>query len=492
VFRLVLVLLLLALPVAAQTRVETHSPLGVKVSVPRRYAPMPVSPDETNVRLRWLGEENRAGLRPDLYLIELEHTPDAEPLPEPPPVNSLERFLARGFRPWAIAETKDQAPSEGWSVREHRLERRLDGQSKSRPGLEVNFPWAAVAIERRLGAKSWIVLGLCDSEDLEKELKGWRSLATKLAVFEPTAAAEEKKWARYYQFHPEFKHGELRTQLRARLLDGWKWHDTPNFVYLASTDKAALMRDVQKKLEGIRKHFLELFPPVGEITAVSTVRVCQDKDEYLEYGGPPRSAGYWNPLAKELVFFENGKEDTRIVLYHEAFHQYVYYAVGEVNPHPWFNEGYGDYFSGAEFNTHGDVLRIRPNPWRVEAIRALLDRCPPWKELLRMDQAAFMGQAEVHYPMSWSIVYFLEESKEAAAEPAWANILPTYYRTLKQAFTRERTRLQGEGLAGNAGALKQASETAREEAVARAFEGVELAPLERAWVGFVRTLKPVK
>jgi len=489
VFRPLPALLLLALPVAAQTRVETHSPLGVKVSVPRRYAPMPVSSDEVGVRLRWLGEENRAGLRPDLYLVELEHTPDPDPLPEPPPVNSLERFLARGFRPWAIAETKEQPPSAGWSVREHRLERRVEGLQK-RPGLEVNFPWAAVAIERRLGEKSWVVLGLCDSEDLEQELKGWRTLAAKLAVFEPTAAAEEKKWARYYQFHPEFRNGALRTELRARLLDGWKWEDTPNFVYLMSTDKAALMRDVQKKLEGIRRHFLELFPPVAEITAVSTVRVCRDKDEYLEYGGPARSAGYWNPLAKELVFFENGKEDTRIVLYHEAFHQYVYHAVGEVNPHPWFNEGYGDYFSGAEFNTHGDVLRIRPNPWRVEAARFFLDQAPPWKELIRMDQAEFMARAEVHYPISWSIVYFLEESKAVAAEPAWAKILPTYYSTLKRAFTRQREALAAAGRAADPAALKEASATAREEAVAAAFEGVYLHEIEPAWRAFVATLTP--
>lgn len=483
-----LALFLLALPVAAQSRVETHSPLGVKVSVPRRYAPMPVSPHETNVRLRWLGEENRAGLRPDLYLIEIEHAADPDPLPDPPPVNSLERCLARYFRPWNIAESKDQAASEGWSVREHRLERKLAGLAQ-RPGLEVNFPWSAVAIERRLGAKSWVVLGLCDTDDLEQELKGWRTLAAKLVTFEPTAAAEEKKWSRYYKFHPEYKNGELRTQLRSRLLDGWKWEDTPNFVYLMSTDKAVLMRDVQKKLEGIRAHFLELFPPVAEITAVSTVRVCKDKEEYFEYGGPARSAGYWNSLAKELVFYENGKEDTRIVLYHEAFHQYVYYAVGEVNPHPWFNEGYGDYFSGAEFNTHGDVLRIRPNPWRVQAARAFLDRCPPWKELIRMDQGQFMRQPEVHYPMSWSIVYFLEESKEAAARPGWKRILPTYYATLKTAFSRERARLESEGRAEEPGALRAASETAREEAVAAAFEGVYLEDVERAWKAFVGTLE---
>ena len=72
--------------------------------------------------------------------------------------------------------------------------------------------------------------------------------------------------------------------------------------------------------------------------------------------GNPRSAGYWNSRTEELVLFdaeehERGKRPddsgTFIVLYHEAFHQYIHYSTGELPPHSWFNEGYGDYFSGA-------------------------------------------------------------------------------------------------------------------------------------------------
>jgi hypothetical protein len=490
--RALLAALILALPVAAQTRNETHSPLGVSLAVPRKYAPMPVQPTETCVQLRYLGAENGQGLRPDLYLIAFERGSDPEPLPEPPPLNTLERFLAQRMKPWAIAESREEKPVDGWSVHEHRLERVLEGQTQQAAGLATNFPWTARAIERRSGTKSWIVLGFCDVDDVEQELKAWRAVAARLKFFEPTAAAEEKKWSRYYQFHPEFRNGALRTRLRARLLDGWKWEDTANFVFLTSSDKAQLMRDLTKKLEGIRKHYAALFPPVAEIEAVSTVRVCKDREEYLEYGGSARSAGYWNWAAAELVFFENGKEDTRIVLYHEAFHQYVYHAVGEVNPHPWFNEGYGDYFSGAEFNTHGDVVRIRANPWRVEAIKFFLGRCPRWKELLRLEQAEFMAQAELLYPMSWSIVYFLEESREAEARADWAAILPRYYVTLKGAFTAERERLAREGRAEDPAALQAASKGAREAAVLAAFEGLDLDELEQAWRSFVVALKPPK
>jgi hypothetical protein len=488
-----LVVLLFVVPLAAQTRKETHSPLGLSLAVPRSYSPMPVQPTETCVQLRYLGAESKQGLRPDLWVIAIEHGPDPDPLPDPPPQNTLERFLAQRMKPWAIAETKGDKPVEGWSVFEHRLERKLEDAEKRVDRTGADFPWAACALERRLGTKSWVVLGFCDVEDVEQELKTWRAVLAKMQFFEPTAAAEEKKWARYYQFKPEFKNGALRTRLRSRLLDGWKWEDTANFVFLTSSDKAQLMRDLTKKLEGTRKYYATLFPPVAEIEAVSTVRVCQDREEYMEYGGSARSAGYWNSAAEELVFFENGKEDTRIVLYHEAFHQYVYYAVGEVNPHPWFNEGYGDYFSGAEFNTSGDVVRIRMNPWRVPAIKYFLGQCPSWAELVKMDQVAFMAGAEMHYPMAWSMVYFLRESKEAAAHADWQAILPRYYEGLKASYPKERARLAAEKPDLDARALAaEASEPARAAALAAAFEGIDLDELQRVWMGFVLALKPPK
>ena len=51
---------------------------------------------------------------------------------------------------------------------------------------------------------------------------------------------------------------------------------------------------------------------------------------------------------RDLARSEPLTADTLAVLYHEAFHQFIFYSVGEVAPHSWFNEGHGDYFSGAD------------------------------------------------------------------------------------------------------------------------------------------------
>jgi len=487
---LALALLALASAVPAQTRNETHSPLGLSLVVPRSYAPMPVQPTEELVQLRYLGRESARGLRPDLYVVRIPWGEDPDPLPDPPPVHTFARYLEQRMRPWSIAETTEKEPIDGWVALEHRLERVEKDERGRRVAPERPSAWAAWALERQDGFQSYLVLGFCDVRDFDQEVKRWRQVAQKLAFFAPTAAAEEEKWARYYKFHPEFRNGELRTRMRSRLLDGWGWEDTPNYVLLTNSDKAMLIRDLQKKLEGIRKYYLERFPPVAEITALATVRVCKDRDEYIEYGGWPESGGYWNPLARELVFYDGGKEDTRIVLYHEAFHQYVYYAVGEVRPHPWFNEGYGDYFSGAEFNTYGDVLRMRLNPWRTNQLQSLIGQHPSWAELIRMEQAEFMTlDPGRNYQMAWSMVYFLEEAKAVEKNPRWARILPTYYETLKTAFTEERRQLSLAGQADDPAELEVASARARARAVQAAFEGVDLHEIEFAWIQFLRELK---
>ena len=185
--------------------------------------------------------------------------------------------------------------------------------------------------------------------------------------------------------------------------------------------------------------------------SLSIVRVCRTKEEYHQYGGPPNTGGYWHPGNEELVFFdysytmktmdederkrlEKAKvkltdDDALLVLYHEALHQYIHYSCGEFSPHDWFNEGFGDYFSGAVVGDDGKVLRIDPMPWRIHTVK---DMCEygegfvPLKEILEAERAVFYNPARIRffYAGAWSFIYFLKTSKEAAAHPD----NPTVYR----------------------------------------------------------------
>ena len=41
-----------------------------------------------------------------------------------------------------------------------------------------------------------------------------------------------------------------------------------------------------------------------EMSKTSVVRVCANRDQYVSYGGPPSSAGFWNSATEELVLFD--------------------------------------------------------------------------------------------------------------------------------------------------------------------------------------------
>ncbi len=141
------------------------------------------------------------------------------------------------------------------------------------------------------------------------------------------------------------------------------------------------------------------------------MRVCKDKAEYHKYGGPGGSAGYWSPGDEELVFYQDkrNKKDSLRVLYHEAFHQYIHYAVGKVAPHSWFNEGHGDYFAGHNYkgrNFVADVFR-----WRTGIISNAIARKSyvPLKDFLTYTQGQYYANPGLCYAQGWSLVYFLRE-----------------------------------------------------------------------------------
>jgi hypothetical protein len=254
-------------------------------------------------------------------------------------------------------------------------------------------------------------------------------------------------------------------------------------------------------LEVIRTKYVELFPPAAPIEAVSTVRVCKDREEFLKFAGIPKNspvAGFWNVHTQELVFYNAVKdprypnashEDGYIVLYHEAFHQYIYYSAGEIAPHSWFNEGYGDYFSGAKIGDLGTkVDKILVNPWRCGPIQRSIEKkeIAPLKELVRFEQPAYYAKGHIYYPQGWSFVYFLNESKVAKKHPVWSKILPVYFKTLVSSYKDQLTKL---GAKPAPDAVAAAQVAARAAAADAAFENVDYAALQTAWEQFTLSLE---
>jgi hypothetical protein len=197
------------------------------------------------------------------------------------------------------------------------------------------------------------------------------------------------------------------------------------------------------QIEAIRAQIYEvLFPPDKPITAFSIVRVCKDREQYMGYGAPGGSAGYWDSHSEELVFYEGQpKKDSLRVLYHEAFHQYIFYSVGDFAPHSWFNEGHGDFFAG--HNYEGGKFVLDAFSWRITDAKSWKHNPnrPRLKDWVTWTQSEYYGNNKLgisgleNYAAGWSLVYFLRTTKK----PEYQGVLERYFKTLKGQVTAARS-----------------------------------------------------
>ncbi len=242
---------------------------------------------------------------------------------------------------------------------------------------------------------------------------------------------------------------------------GWWIKEGAKYVIVTGVprEKSDSIDEVMVRLNRMRKQYEKDFPTGAPIDAVSVVRVCQTEKEYHDYGGPGGSAGYWNSNAKELVLYMSPvKGLTLSVLNHEAFHQYIYYCFGELAPHSWFNEGYGDYYAGCE--PSGNSMTVKPFKWRVDTIKNAirLGKHVPVKDIIRFTQAQYYSNPEICYAEGWSLIWFLNRGLPKDHE--WRDILPTYFNALQETKSMEK-------------------------AVEAAFASVDIVAFEKAWAEFI-------
>ncbi|MHC5012435.1 MAG: DUF1570 domain-containing protein, partial [Planctomycetota bacterium] len=285
-------------------------------------------------------------------------------------------------------------------------------------------------------------MGYCDSvfaRDLKKE---WLKVVKSFELRRPKKAAAKPNTSITDETDSKVFRERIKKE---KLIKGWKALDTENYLLLydEEVDAKKIVKRVAIEIEAIREQVYEkIFPPDKPITAVSVVRICKNRDQYMAYGGSGGSAGYWAAYEKELVFFEdrNNKEDSIAVLYHEAFHQYIYYSVGDFAPHTWFNEGHGDYFAGFEFKN--GKFKKKEFVWRKDLAAKLKreGRAPPLDDWLHWTQSQYYGRNDKgldggdNYALGWDFVWFLRKTRNEA----YAKILPTYFDTLKRFVTQDR------------------------------------------------------
>lgn len=495
--------------------------VGLEYRCARDFETIPTSPGEEWILRQYVEElprrdRDRRAFRPSLQLVWIPWTPGGGPITgegstpgdegegegegdgegegrggnrnrnRSNSIHDHEDWLERYMRGWSLNEGEEDRERDGFEGSEHELEREKGGGPTRR--------WAYVHQKLRTATLLWV--GECHADDWDEMVRIWRTMARSARFSEPEEQ-DMSRWEAFYENRPQYINPSYRLQVRSQLVRGWEADDTENYIFVYSTPDQKLLSIVKRELEAIREVYVDLFPPAAPVRAVSTVRICKDQAEYHAYGGPPGSGGYWNSAEEELVFYDyenvdgeagTGRANSRIVLYHEAFHQYIYYSVGELAPHSWYNEGTGDFFSGAVMNG-GRVRRIGVNPWRIRTIKSAVEQGAhvSWADIVGFSQAQYYRNAGLCYAQGWSMIYFLRTSREVERREDWARILPTYFDTLKAEYAR----LTGESGGGELSRSRKNAigEEAREAALEAAFDGVDFDEIEQAWIEFVNDLR---
>ena len=285
----------------------------------------------------------------------------------------------------------------------------------------------------------------------------------------------------------------------AALPPGWLHHKTANYVLVydksVENTNPGLVKRIAFQLERLRADIYEkVFPAARAITARSIVKITQDPAQYAAYGAPPGSAGYWSWPSRELVFFcaQKDVDVTLDVLNHEAFHQYIFYAVGQVSPHSWFNEGHGDYFAG--FNLKEGKFTPGKFHWRQKTIQEAIESNTyvPLSQFLSFDQNKYYGRLgnaaraggdiRQNYAQGWSLVWFLRTTKDER----YTGILDRYFDAIKAEVAKwravEEAAAAAEGREPFLLLPAKVNQEACEAALQAAFYGVRLEDLEKDWI----------
>lgn len=518
---------------------EDEVDLGFKVKAPRDWEFVPGSPMERNLIGKYAASNgqyinlgNEAFVMVQIYLVKFDRRASANQKEERQfgdktieismkGLPDLEKWMSAG-----IDEGKD------WRRvgKEEAIKGGLPGKASIFEGLSTRGPG-----DREMQPVRAYTAVFALSPELDVALVGlgpgdkkkWRSFESAYETFakslQPIAIQGLENLA---------SGKDPRSLKRAKLQNevakspGWSLHETPNYFILSCYDDRGFMEEMKLRLEAIRLVYEKDYPPelakkikvvadaetedegeegetgagadepegapaapdpnrtvsvvdTLELGKCSVVRLCKDREQYLQYGGSSTSSGYFSPLEQELVVYDakatEGRDKTWGVMNHEGFHQYTFAFFGNRAPHSWYNEGTGDYYSGFEFNLKTKRFTRKKEVGRQDNLLMIRERYVPLKDFVRWTKAQYYGDNKgtekdstplegwACYAQGWSLIWFLRtgaDEKPKGWQPQWGSILDRYVDT-----------------------LLETSNTSK--AVEAAFQGVDWDAFEKCWKSYV-------
>jgi len=254
---------------------------------------------------------------------------------------------------------------------------------------------------------------------------------------------------------PEFQESCRQVVASIRGLPDWWYVETENYIILSnmSTRHRIFVRDLQEDLEMLRTAYEKFLPPRKPVSAVSTVRVFATPEEYTRHVGKNYewTGGIWMPDKRELAIRpitwgsnRDQRKQTLRVVYHEAFHQYLHYAMDLTKTSAWYNEGHAELFETV--TVRNNQLRLPENDEQARQVQALIKSGGvDLQRLLEMSYADFYSPDKqirrANYTLAWAFTYYLRKEVGRQRSSPFAGLLDNYASVLWE--TRDASKATG-------------------------------------------------
>ena len=242
---------------------------------------------------------------------------------------------------------------------------------------------------------------------------------------------------------PQFMETVNRVKREVSGMADWWFAETENYIIKSnlSSRNRILAKKIQTQVELMRKSY-ELFLPANkEIQEVSVITIPATREEYQAYVGENMqwSGGIWSPSRRELVLSTMNSESKSSankdwiidVLNHEAFHQYLFYALDKVRAPMWFNEGHAELFAHSTFS----VGRIK-----LEEDKRGLSKLYPmiksgtidFMSHIYADHEAYYADKDLNYPLGWALCYYLRMAAPLYKNRTYDQIIPKTIKAMRE------------------------------------------------------------
>lgn len=236
-----------------------------------------------------------------------------------------------------------------------------------------------------------------------------------------------------------------------RNLKDWWYIETAHYILLSNLDNKykASVREFQDKIEILYSIWQKMLPPVAEYRA-GVIRAFKESREYSAYVGEQYdwTFGLWIANRQELVIrpVDWGGTKERMdqmlrVVYHEAFHQYVFHALDRIDISPWYNEGHAVFFENVVFD--GKKVNVDEDREKAGVLEKLArDNALEIEPLLRMNLAEFYAGDDrsrlVKYSLAWGTIYYLRKGSYVSGREQYAGILQRYRNALLEVKDQQK------------------------------------------------------